>query len=252
TGIQPGIESLSTPILKLMRKGVTGIQNVCLLKWAQYHGMEVLWNLLTGFPGECAEDYERQLAVLRLIPHLPPAYGGAIEVHRFSPYYTDAEELGIRNVRADSAYGQIYPSTLDFERIAYFFEFDAPETLPPEAHAPLWEHLLWWRRVWGRPGGPFLTYGSGDGEITITDGREPGAAPVVHAFAGQAAAVYEFCGPTYHGARQVIDHLHERGFSVDQAGVQGVLDRFVGLGLMLEEGGRYLSLALPAQTDDGA
>src|SRR5262249_29657454 len=46
--IQPGIESLSTPILRLMRKGVTAWQNVRLLKWCAELGIDVLWNLLYG------------------------------------------------------------------------------------------------------------------------------------------------------------------------------------------------------------
>ena len=245
TAIQPGIESLSTRLLKLMRKGVTGIQNVRLLKWAQHFGMEVLWNVLVGFPGERAEDYERQLAVLRLIPHLPPAYGGAVEVHRFSPYYSDAEALGIRDVRPDTAYRYIYPPALDLDRIAYFFEFDAPQMLPPETHEPLYEHLRWWRRVWQRPGGPFLTYRGEDDTLTVIDGRLPGAKPVVHTFAGPEAVAYEWCGPTYHTAGTVSEQLREHGFRADDALARRILDRFTRLGLMLAEDGQYLSLALP-------
>ncbi len=245
TSIQPGIESLNTRLLQLMRKGTTAIQNVCLLKWARHFGMEVLWNLLVGFPGECAEDYERQMAVLRLIPHLPPAYGGAIELHRFSPYYTEAETLGIRNVRPDTAYGHIYPSTLDFDRIAYFFEFEALETLSREAHEPLYQHILWWRRVWGRAGAPFLTYRRDAEQLIVTDGRQPGASPLLHTFDGPEARVYEFCGPTHHGVRKVVEDLQMHGFPDDQAVALSALDQFTKLGLMLEEDGRYLSLALP-------
>jgi ribosomal peptide maturation radical SAM protein 1 len=39
--IQPGLESLSTPILRLMKKGVTALQNVRLLKWAAQYGLRV-------------------------------------------------------------------------------------------------------------------------------------------------------------------------------------------------------------------
>ncbi len=53
--VQPGIESLSSHVLKLMKKGVTGIQNIQLLKWCREYGIEVAWNLLYGFPGETAE-----------------------------------------------------------------------------------------------------------------------------------------------------------------------------------------------------
>ncbi len=243
TAIQPGIESLSTPLLRLMRKGVTAIQNVRLLKWAHHFGMQVQWNVLVGFPGDRADYYEHQLQVLRLIPHLPPAYGGAVELHRFSPYYSDSAAFGILNVRPHTAYRYIYPDELDLHQIAYFFEFDAPDTLPRQIHEPLYEHVLWWREVWGRPGGPYLTYRDKDGQLTITDGRKQGADPLVWNFEGADVLVYEYCGPTYHSTREVATQLQRRGFSSDQA--QDALDRFTTLGLMLEESGRYLSLALP-------
>ena len=60
THIQPGIESLSSNVLRLMRKGVRAVQNVNLLRWARYYGIHVEWNLLWGFPGETEQDYADQ------------------------------------------------------------------------------------------------------------------------------------------------------------------------------------------------
>ena len=37
--IQPGIESLSDDVLRLMEKGVTGFQNIQLLRWCEELGM---------------------------------------------------------------------------------------------------------------------------------------------------------------------------------------------------------------------
>jgi radical SAM superfamily enzyme YgiQ (UPF0313 family) len=74
--IQPGIESLSTPVLALMRKGVSGAQNVNTLRWASYYGIHVGWNLLYGFPGETTADYAQQLA-LPWLRHLQPPEGAA-------------------------------------------------------------------------------------------------------------------------------------------------------------------------------
>ena len=48
--VQPGIESFDTHTLKLMKKGVTGMQNVAFLKWAQQFGVAAYWNILYGFP----------------------------------------------------------------------------------------------------------------------------------------------------------------------------------------------------------
>ncbi|HZP51501.1 RiPP maturation radical SAM C-methyltransferase, partial [Actinocrinis sp.] len=50
--VQPGIESLSGRVLKLMDKGVTGHQNVRMLRDASSTGLSVAWNYLYGFPGE--------------------------------------------------------------------------------------------------------------------------------------------------------------------------------------------------------
>jgi ribosomal peptide maturation radical SAM protein 1 len=74
--IQPGIESFSDPVLKLMRKGTTGLQNIQLLKWCRELGIEVGWNLIWGLPGEPPEEYARLAELVPLLAHLPPPGGG--------------------------------------------------------------------------------------------------------------------------------------------------------------------------------
>ena len=56
--VQPGIESLATPTLKLMRKGTTAFNNIRFLADCAVEGVKPVWNLLVGFPGELAETYE--------------------------------------------------------------------------------------------------------------------------------------------------------------------------------------------------
>ncbi|WP_091461536.1 hypothetical protein [Micromonospora inyonensis] len=66
--VQPGIESLVSPALKIMDKGVAGTRNVRTLRDCEAAGLTVTWNWLYGFfPEERAEDYE---PVLRQIPAL--------------------------------------------------------------------------------------------------------------------------------------------------------------------------------------
>ena len=65
--IQPGIESFSDSVLRLMRKGVTGLQNVQLLKWCRELGLRPYWNLLWGFPGEDPQEYARMAERLVVI-----------------------------------------------------------------------------------------------------------------------------------------------------------------------------------------
>jgi hypothetical protein len=59
TRIQPGIESFSDRLLKLMRKGTSGLRNVQLLKWCREHDVGVDWNIIYGFPGRHARTTRR-------------------------------------------------------------------------------------------------------------------------------------------------------------------------------------------------
>src|SRR2546423_1061908 len=67
-GLQPGIESLSTRHLRLMRKGTDLIHNVAALKWSREQRVKLLWNLLCAIPGEEAADYDEQIALIAKIP----------------------------------------------------------------------------------------------------------------------------------------------------------------------------------------
>ncbi|HEU4510494.1 MAG TPA: RiPP maturation radical SAM C-methyltransferase [Pyrinomonadaceae bacterium] len=122
--IQPGIESLSTPVLNLMRKGVTAIQNLQLLKFCGQYGIDPSWNFLIGFPGESAKDYEGVAELIRAVPHFrPPDFLSRVRFDRFSPYFTEAEKLGVRSLTPFQGYRYLY-SRLDEETIndlAYFF-----------------------------------------------------------------------------------------------------------------------------------
>jgi ribosomal peptide maturation radical SAM protein 1 len=123
--IQPGIESFSDSVLMLMRKGVTGLQNIQLLKWCKEIGVRPWWNILWGFPGESPEEYARMAGMLPLLAHLdPPELGIPISLHRFSPNFDKATEMGFSNIVASSAYTWIYPiSAGDMFNLAYYFDY---------------------------------------------------------------------------------------------------------------------------------
>jgi ribosomal peptide maturation radical SAM protein 1 len=244
--IQPGIESLSTHVLRLMRKGTTMLQNVRVLKWGQYYGLAVHWNLLTGFPGETPADYERQAELFPLLVHLqPPNGGGQIWLERFSPYFTDPS-FPVTDVAPWEAYRFVYPEDrLDLRKIAYFFGYAMGETVPPECLEGVQRAMQAWQDLWGQPKLPVLVYQRAPDWIQIVDRRAPDA-PRVHAFHGLEAAIYEACGDTDHSPARVAGMLREeRGADVDAGAVEGVLERFCELGLAIHEDGSYLSLALP-------
>ncbi|MEK7487578.1 MAG: RiPP maturation radical SAM C-methyltransferase, partial [Planctomycetota bacterium] len=123
--VQPGVESLSSNILKLVGKGVSGIQNLWLLKNCLARGIYVYWNMLAGVPGETRADYEGMLQIFPFIEHLQAPEGwGFIRLDRFSPYHSYSEKYGIVNVRPTPGYARIYPPSADLYKIAYYFQGD--------------------------------------------------------------------------------------------------------------------------------
>jgi len=243
--IQPGIESLDTHALELMRKGTTRLQNVRLLKWASYYDLVVTWNLLLGFPGECLEDCQKQVATMHLIPHLcPPGYVGRIRLDRFSPNFFDSYRMGFRDVRPIQAYEDIYPNVLNHDAIAYFFSYCAPEALPDCAYVEVKETVREWQKAWEKEP-PFLVFQRGAGRLTITDGRY-GMPPQVFSFGELEAQIYEACTSRSNSAGFLLRHLRdEHGSDIPLGTVEKVLSHFSDLGLVLEENGEFLGLALP-------
>jgi ribosomal peptide maturation radical SAM protein 1 len=243
--VQPGIESLSTHVLRLMRKGCTMLQNVRLLKWCRYYKIRVGWNLIWGFPGETEEDYRRAFGVLRLLTHLEPPGGcGRIWLERFSPYFTCREEFAVRDVRPEGSYAHVYPPHVALAKVAYFFDYAMGGTLPPDAHEATRELTEDWKRRWHSDRPDTLRFRRTLDALFVDDNRahlEPGS----HAFYGPVAQAYEFCTDTMRTAAQVREHLAAGGQPFPEEEVRATLEMFCQRGLMVGEGGEYLGLALP-------
>lgn len=243
--IQPGIESLSTHILSLMRKGITMLRNVRLLKWAHYYGMRVQWNLLTGFPGETEADYTEQRRIIPLLRHLPPPDGSwPVWLERFSPYFFDPV-FHLGDVRPRTAYEHIYPNSIDKLKVAYFFECDMGSILSAEQHRELYSELIAWQNSWKQSVVPRLLYRRTPDWIEIIDKRQSMAQR--HRFYDREALIYEFCSETDHTIGAVCQHLKEGCVKDEEilSEVSHALQTYCNLGLMLEESGHYLSLAIP-------
>jgi ribosomal peptide maturation radical SAM protein 1 len=243
--IQPGLESLSTHLLGLMRKGSTMAMNVRLLKWAHYYDMSVVWNILCGFPGERDEDYYNQAELIPALHHLPPPTSvGRLWLERYSPYFTEKSDY-ISNVRPIPAYRHAYPQAgLELARIAYFFDYDVSGVASPEAHQAVVRAVEQWRERW-RTRRPQLTYRRGPGFITLHDSRAGAVSERV--IAGWRARVLERCGDSYHSAGKIAADLQSSSEAVGAAEVREFLDDCVAQRLVIADGGRYLGLALPSR-----
>jgi ribosomal peptide maturation radical SAM protein 1 len=107
---QPGVESLSTRLLRLLHKGVSALQNLAFLKWSAERNIPIVWNFLFAIPGECTEDYDRQIALFQWIPHFPPPERiNPVHLVRHSPYFEQRREFDWRDVEPRAEYRSMHP-----------------------------------------------------------------------------------------------------------------------------------------------
>ncbi|MDT7810538.1 MAG: hypothetical protein QOJ42_454 [Acidobacteriaceae bacterium] len=246
TRIQPGIESLSSHVLKLMRKGTTGLQNIQLLKWCKEYQITAEWNLLYGFPGETREDYEAIEKLMGAIRFLnAPSACGPVRLDRFSPYFADPERFGMTNVRPMASYSHIYPfDDGSMRKVAYYFDYDYAPDSDPRGHAA--EAVAYaenWRQQ--PETGMLWSVLSPDGSIVVMDTRTSSVRPQV-ALSGLERVAYEFCDETHSAARVARElriEFPEERFSDEQ--VKDFLESMVANRFMVTDGINYLSLAIP-------
>lgn len=227
--IQPGIESLSTPVLKLMRKGVSAHQNISLLRMCAAYDMRVGWNLIYGFPGESSQQYRDMLALMPTLAHLIPPDGfSPIMVDRFSPYFDDAASFGIVSLTPFESYRGLFPPNAPLDDIAYHFwgtyttEFLEDTALRAEFSAAI-EH---WRSLWAtdHPRPRLELHRMQNGKVVVTDTRSIAKMPITILPADAEEALKYFERPRRAGeyskvaARHVEQFLEQR-FVVEHEGL---------------------------------
>ncbi|MCS1351059.1 RiPP maturation radical SAM C-methyltransferase [Mechercharimyces sp. CAU 1602] len=245
TSIQPGIESLITDVLKRMRKGITMLQNVRLLKWCEEFGITPAWNILFGFPGENPADYQHigKEMIPKLVHFHPPLACASFRLDRFSPYFDYSAQHGIINVKYNRVYKYIYSELTDAERekLAYYFEFEYDDQRQPSSYTQMLQKAVYsWKEKYDSCFFCFVKIPNG---IRFFDNRTNADGDIYDLY-GWEAELYQSVDDikTASGVHPMFQSA-KKTITVEQ--IEAKLDEFVAKGWALHEGGRYLALAIP-------
>ncbi|MBD2775612.1 RiPP maturation radical SAM C-methyltransferase [Iningainema tapete] len=247
-GIQPGIESLSSRVLELMRKGIKGIQNIQLLKWCKELGVRPSWNMLWGFPGEPPDEYARMAELIPLITHLqPPDATFPIRIDRFSPYFDKPAHYGFANIKPYPSYQYIYPLKEEVvANLAYYFTFEYIEPQNVAAYTqPVAQQIALWQKV--HKTSDLLSVDKGK-YLLLIDLRPIAQQPQV-ILTGIERLLYIACD-RIHTTSQ-LQHLLKQDLNQELSSpeIEEILQRLVNQGLMIKEDHLYLNLAIPLGGD---
>lgn len=241
--VQPGIESLSGRVLKLMDKGVDGATNVRVLRDCEDNHMTVSWNYLYGFPGERPDDYWSVLTQLPALVHLQPPSGAVrIILERFSPYFEQPEK-GFAQRTPAAFYRHVYDlSDSELFDLAYFFDGRA-EGISGDVLEALRSELYRWRRDYPYS---YLVATDEGASITIDDRRRGWAEQQHHLHGWRAAAYRALARP--RSPKSLRTALVELGHSLEDADVESWLDESMKSGLIFTDSGRFVALATTVAT----
>ncbi|MGP3937546.1 RiPP maturation radical SAM C-methyltransferase [Nonomuraea sp. KM88] len=241
--VQPGIENLSSRVLKIMDKGVSGCQNVRLLRDAYGTGLTLTWNYLYGFPGERPEDYLPLIAQFPALHHLPPPdVVTRLVIERFSPYF-DRPELGFAPLEPASQYHRIYDLPNE-ELMDLAYMFAAPRHGIDESVADvLREAVGEWQRAYAESRFGYLDLGD---SIVLVSRR-----------ARFDWTVHSLRDPVEVAAFRLLDQprtvpglVRELAGSVTEPEVDALLDRWCRLGIAFADAGHYVHVAAVADNQE--
>jgi ribosomal peptide maturation radical SAM protein 1 len=238
--IQPGIESLNSTTLRLMRKGVSAIQNIQLLKWCSQYGVFPSWNLLFGFPGETPDIYLEQIETIQKVRHLTaPVACGPVRFDRFSRYHSNPQQFGITKLSPHPVYELIYSGIAkeDVQRLAYHFggEYDSKQYLNLYG-----AELISLIRVWREQGQGVTLCHSGDGStVTVFDTRD---GVRLLRLEGVSKSVFDHCS-TAMPRRKVVEAAVSEGHS--EKAVEGAIDDLLAQSLLIGDEERLLTISIP-------
>jgi ribosomal peptide maturation radical SAM protein 1 len=241
--IQPGVESLSTHVLEIMRKGVKSIQNMQLLKWCKEYGISVSWGILWGFPGETVEDYTNMAQVIPKVSHLlPPNRFNFVRIDRFSPNFNFPDVFGIKNITPMPGYFYIYPFEKEvINNLAYQFThvYEPGEDYHHALDAVRKEVDIW------KSGSNYtdLFFIDKEDALIVFDLRPIAQSPYF-ILNIKERFIYLLCDKIQPFVKIVKEYSKFFETEADETEVQSILDSLISRDLTFRENNSYLTLAL--------
>ncbi len=197
--VQPGIESFSDHVLKIMDKGTTAAKQIQCMKLLFESDVTVYWNFIFDFPQETEQDYLDLIAAVPFLHHLPALHNEGlvpVQMNRFAPYHNTPDKYGIFDLKAKDYYDLVFPDpAVDRDSLAFYFNFSHGNTGNKrfeELQHGLLDAIELWRKSYRSNS---LIQRRGPGFVKIFDKRtlttgESDETPVVTTLEGSWAALF--------------------------------------------------------------
>ena len=240
--VQAGIESFSDGILRLMGKGASAIRQVQTMKHCMAHGVDLMWYVLVGTPGETETMCQEVNEVIPKIMHLQGPGTVAHVMFLRDSYYTEHPGGAVPELRPDMGYDFVYPDRDFIRRTALLFSPKDPQELARyydyrqigPAYEKLYELTETWRST------PQLLFLKDKGYmVKILDTRIIAKHPILH-LTGAKAQLCRAC----RNVKDEKDLFRELSDQFEEHEIKESIDWLVEENQLLKIGSEYLTLAV--------
>ncbi len=241
--VQVGIEALSTRLLKRLRKGVTAIQNMQIMKDCEELGISNTSNLIIRFPGSDFQDVAETLRSLEFAFPFRPLKCVPFQLGLGSPVWRERETFGLKSVSNHRHYGILFPERLCRSMPFMIQSYRGDVGYQKQLWRPVINKVLAWKKGYnalhhGPSSPPVLSFRDGR-DFLIVRQRRHGSDTLTHRLVGTSREIYLFCRK-HRSLKGIVSRFPEGG----EDKIRSFLKMMVEKKIMFEEGGRYLSLAV--------
>ena len=238
--VQVGIESLSTSLLKKMKKGTTAIENIAAMRQCAEAGIALDGNLIIEFPGSTKQEVEESLKNLDFVMPFSPLASASFFLGHGSPVAADPGRYGVLAVTQHGGNKRLFPEKLLKNLTMLIKDYRGDRVLQRRRWKAVTEKIDAWQKFHNKRNHakPALSYREG-GNFLIIRQEQINSSPLQHRLQGLSRKIYLFCREI-----QKIDAINQKFPKIKKETLKTFLEDLCSKKLMFSENGLFLALAI--------
>jgi ribosomal peptide maturation radical SAM protein 1 len=242
--IQVGIESLCDSLLAKMKKGISVIENIAIMKYSMAAGIVLEGNIIVEFPGSTSEEVSKTVETLEYVRPYRPLSPATFFLGHGSPIDKDPVAYGIKAVTRHRKNRALFPKELFQNLDLLTKEYRGDRQKQRILWQPVRDSITDWQCFHAHRHSTVpcaLSYRDG-GSFLIIRQEMQNTAPLLHRFQGLSRAIYLFCDEI-----RTIPEICVQFKSLKESAILAFIHQLCQKRLMFRENDRILSLAIHRQ-----
>lgn len=238
--IQVGIESLSSSLLKKMKKGSTAIENIAAMRQSAEANIQLDGNLIIEFPGSTAEEVQETLSNLDFVLPYSPLSNASFFLGHGSPVADDPGSYGVLAVTQHAKNRKLFPGKLLKNLTMLIKGYRGDRKLQRKQWQEVITKINAWQSFHSKRhlSQPPLSYRDGASFLLIRQEQLNGAV-LQHRLQGLSREIYLFCCKI-----RSLKEIHQTFPQIKETAIQEFLQGLNQKKLIFNENDQYLALAI--------